>query len=156
VTLDAQAADLVLGVRKPTSEEVARAETIVRQAKGPEMKTPDEIYARETLLLTKYPASVPVTVQALRIGTLGIVAIPCEVFVEIGLELKAKSPYKPTFTIELANGYNGYLPTKAQHAWGGYETWRARSSYLEVDAAAKITEKALELLRERKSAEVTP
>ena len=64
-------------------------------------------------------------------------AIPCEVFVEIGLEIKAKSPLKPTFTIELANGYNGYLPTPEQHALGGYETWRARSSYLEVDAVAE-------------------
>ena len=59
-----------------------------------------------------------VKLQALRIGELGIAAIPCEVFVEIGLEIKKKSPLKPTFTIELANGYNGYLPTPEQHAAG--------------------------------------
>ena len=87
------------------------------------MHTLPEIYARESILLTRMPDTVPVTIQALRIGDLGIVAIPCEVFVEIGLHLKAKSPLKPMFTIELANGYNGYLPTKAQHALGGYETW---------------------------------
>ncbi len=153
VTLDARAADLKLGVRKPDAEEIARAETIVKNAAGPEMKTLDEIYARETLLISKRPDQVDATIQALRIGSLGIVAIPCEVFVEIGLDLKARSPLKPVFTIELANGYNGYLPTKAQHALGGYETWRARSSYLEVDAADKITVKALELLGDLKSAE---
>ena len=60
----------------------------------------------------------------------------------------ALRPFKPTFTIELANGYNGCLPAKEQHALAGYETWRARSSYLEVDAAAKIAEKALGLLGE--------
>ncbi|MDR3639284.1 MAG: neutral/alkaline non-lysosomal ceramidase N-terminal domain-containing protein [Isosphaeraceae bacterium] len=147
VTLDARASDLSLGVRQPSTEDLSRAEAIVAKAKGPEMKTLEETYARDTLLLAKYPKQVDVTIQALRIGDLGIVAIPCEVFVEIGLELKAKSPLKPTFTIELANGYNGYLPTKEQHALGGYETWRARSSYLEVDAAAKITDKALELLK---------
>ncbi len=152
-SLDARAADLMLGVRLPSFEEVARAEALVGHAKGSDLKTVEEIYARETLLLSKYPAHVPVTVQALRVGPIGIVAIPCEVFAEIGLELKARSPLKPTFTIELANGYNGYLPTKAQHALGGYETWRARSSYLEVDAASKISEKALELLRELKAAE---
>ena len=81
-----------------------------------------------------------------------IVAIPCEVFVETGLEIKAESPIKPAFTIELANGYNGYLPTKEQHDLGGYETWRARSSYLEVDAASKITAKALDLLQELEKA----
>jgi hypothetical protein len=47
---------------------------------------------------------------------------------------------------ELANGYNGYLPTPAQHQLGGYETWRAKSSYLEVDASTKITAKLYELL----------
>jgi hypothetical protein len=153
VPLDARATDLMLGVRLPSFEEVARAESLVGHAKGADLKTVEEIYARETLLLSKYPREVPVTVQTLRVGPIGIVAIPCEVFAEIGLELKAKSPLKPTFTIELANGYNGYLPTKAQHTLGGYETWRARSSYLEVDAASRITEKALELLRELKAAE---
>ena len=47
-----------------------------------------------------------------------------------------------------ANGYNGYLPTPEQHQLGGYETWRARSSYLEVDAATKIQSTLLSLLRE--------
>ena len=55
---------------------------------------------------------------------------------------------KPTFTIELANGYNGYLPTPEQHALGGYETWRARSSYLEVNASRTITDTLLGLLKE--------
>jgi hypothetical protein len=152
VTLAARAVDLTLEVRLPGPEDVARAETIVAKARGPEMTTPEEIYARETLLLSKYPTSVVVAVQALRIGELGIVAIPCEVFAEIGLGIKAESPLRPTFTIELANGYNGYLPTKAQHGLGGYETWRARSSYLEVDAASKIAGKALDLLRELRPA----
>jgi len=48
----------------------------------------------------------------------------------------------------LANGYNGYLPTPAQHKLGGYETWRARSSYLEVDASNKIQDTVLNLLKE--------
>ena len=103
-----------------------------------------------TYLLAKYPDTVKATIQAIRVGELGIVAIPCEVFTEIGLEIKAKSPLKPTFTIELANGYNGYLPTPAQHALGGYETWRARSSYLDVNASEAITKTVLELLGEVK------
>jgi hypothetical protein len=50
--------------------------------------------------------------------------------------------------VELANGYNGYLPTPQQHAWGGYETWRARSSYLEEDASLKIVRNLQEMLSE--------
>jgi hypothetical protein len=41
------------------------------------------------------------------------------VFVEIGLEIKKRSPLRPTFTIELANGYNDYLRTPEQHRLGG-------------------------------------
>lgn len=95
-----------------------------------------------------YPEKVSLVLQAFRIGDLAITAVPAEVFVEIGLEIKAKSPFKPTFTISLANGYNGYLPTPAQHKLGGYETWRARSSYLETGASPKITEALFELLRQ--------
>ena len=108
----------------------------------------NEVYARETVLLAKYPPKVKVILQAIRVGELGIVANPCETFVEIGLDIKKKSPLKHTFTIELANGYNGYLPTPAQHALGGYETWRARSSYLEVNASPAIVSAWTELLRE--------
>ena len=127
-----------MGVRLPSEKDVARAKEILEEAKERGLKALREIYARETVLLAKYPDKVKVKLQALRIGDLGITAIPCEVFTEIGLEIKKKSPLQPTFTIELANGYNGYLPTPEQHKWGGYETWRARSSYLEAEAATKM------------------
>ena len=64
--LNARATDLMLGVRLPSPEEVARAEALVGQAKGSDLKTVEEVYARETLLLSKYPREVPVTVQTLR------------------------------------------------------------------------------------------
>lgn len=140
--------EIELGVRLPSAEEVDRARKILAEAKGPVLKTRPEIYARETVLLAKYPPKVKAILQAIRIGELGIVSSPCETFVEIGLEIKQKSPLRPTFCIELANGYNGYLPTVEQHKLGGYETWRARSSYLEVEAAPKITGTLLELLKQ--------
>lgn len=148
VPLAAKEREIELGVRKPTAGDVARAKEILAKAKKPVLQTLPEVYARETVLLADYPASVKAKVQALRIGTLGIAASPCETFVEIGLALKKHSPLRPTFTIELANGYNGYLPTPEQHALGGYETWRARSSYLEVNAATKIYDTLLGLLAE--------
>ncbi|MCI0638958.1 MAG: hypothetical protein L0Y72_31845 [Gemmataceae bacterium] len=151
VPLAATVTDLELGVRLPGKEDLARAEEILAKAKAAGKKsliTLEEIYARETVLLSKYPPKVWVLVQALRIGDLGIAATPCETFVEIGLEIKKKSPMKHTFTIELANGYNGYLPTPKQHEWGGYETWRARSSYLEANASVAITKGILDLFGE--------
>ena len=146
LTLAVAEKDLELGVRKPTGAEVKRAEEILEKAKGRELKGVEEVYARETVLLARYPDAVRAKVQALRVGDLGVAAIPCEVFTEIGLAIKKASPLRPTFTVSLANGYNGYLPTPAQHALGGYETWRARSSYLEVPASDTITAAVLELL----------
>ena len=137
--------EITLGVRRTDETELKRAEEILAKARGRELRGSEEIYARETVLLKDYPKEVPLIIQTMRIGDLGIAAIPCEVFVEIGLEIKARSPFKPTFTIELANGYNGYLPTPEQHKLGGYETWRARSSYLEVEASPKIFETVIEL-----------
>jgi len=138
--------EIELGVRLPSPHDVARAKSILAAAKDG-LKSQPEIYARETVLLSEYPPKVKLKLQAIRVGELGIAAVPCEVFVEIGLAIKKESPLKPTFTIELANGYNGYLPTPEQHRLGGYETWRARSSYLEVDASPKITATVLDLLR---------
>ncbi len=151
VSLAAKQTELTLGVRKPNAAEIKRAEQIVAKAEGPTMKSLEEIYARETLLMKDYPDNVNILLQVFRIGDLAITAIPAEVFVEIGLELKAKSPFKPTFNIELANGYNGYLPTPAHHRLGGYETWRARSSYLEENASDKILKSLFDLLAKHKA-----
>ena len=52
-----------------------------------------------------------------------------------------------TFTIGLANGYGGYLPTAEQHQLGGYETWAARSSFLAIDAEALLRQAFTELVR---------
>ena len=145
--------EILLGVRKANADELARAREILAKANksaGQYGGWSPEVYAREAVLLAEFPDQVSVLLQAFRIGDLGIAAIPCEVFAEIGLTLKKQSLVKPMFTIELANGYNGYLPTPKQHKLGGYETWRARSSYLEIQAAAKIEEAILALLAETK------
>ena len=64
----------------------------------------------------------------------------------LGLEVKAKSPFQSTFLIGMANSYNGYIPTVEGHRQGGYETWRAKSSYLEPEAAPKMVAAALRRL----------
>ena len=135
-----------LRVRKPTAEELQRAEAILQKAAGRELKGPEQVYARETVLIAKYPDTVELQLQVIRVGELAIAAIPCEVFVEIGLAIKKRSPFKPTCVVSLANGYNGYLPTPEQHDLGGYETWRARSSYLGVKSSVEIEKVIGELL----------
>lgn len=143
--------EISLAVRKATPPELDRARQLVAvtpRDKDGQFGDRKALYAREALLLDAYPDKVPLTLQAHRIGTLTLAAVPCEVFVEIGLELKATKPLAQHFTVSLANGYNGYLPTPEQHRLGGYETWRARSSYLETEAATIITRNLKEMLAE--------
>jgi neutral ceramidase len=138
--------DIELAIRRPDDKRLQWARQILGDKKTKHRHRWTPIYANEALLLAEYPATVPVKLQALRIGDLAIGAIPCEVFAEIGLALKEASPLEHTFIVELANQYHGYLPTPEQHELGAYETWDARSSCLEVDAATKIRDTVSELL----------
>ncbi len=147
VRLGSYALELRLPVRKPNATELQRAQAILSKAQGRVLKTSEEVYANETTSLAKYPDTVEIELQLIRVGELAIVAIPCEVFTEIGLEIKKLSPFTPTCVVSLANGYNGYLPTPAQHTLGGYETWRARSSYLGEKSSEEIVKGVEQLFR---------
>lgn len=139
--------DIELAIRRPDEKRLQWARQILADTKTKHRHRWTPIYAKEALFLAEYPATVPVKLQALRIGDLAIGAIPCEVFAETGLALKEASPLEHTFIIELANQYHGYLPTPEQHKLGAYETWDARSSCLEVEAATKIRDTVSELLQ---------
>ena len=106
-------------------------------------------YANSTMRMADpaHPKTEKVIVQAIRIGDQAIVSMPFEVFVEIGLEIKAKSPFAHTFLIELANGGYGYLPTPQQHKLGGYETWLGTNK-VQKDASVILTKNLLEMLTE--------
>jgi hypothetical protein len=78
----------------------------------------NNFYAKETSSLGN--GLLPLELQGIRINEAVFVAVPAEVFVEIGLRLKQAAPTK-TFVVGIANGYIGYLPTKAAHSVGGYE-----------------------------------
>jgi hypothetical protein len=149
VTLAMRQRELVLAARKPTPDQVAQAQELLAQPEQPDKLPHQRTYAQRIVQLHEAPATIPVLVQALRIGDVGIAAIPFETFVETGLELKARSPLKPAFTISIANGYFGYLPTPEQHRLGGYETWLGTSK-AEPEASTKIAAALLEMLAEMK------
>lgn len=142
--------ELTLETRRPSPALIAWAREILARPEGTPSRYPRErIYAERTLRMAGMPPRIDVPLQALRIGDLAVVAIPFEVFVEIGLELKARSPFPDTFVVSLANGAHGYLPTAAHHELGGYETWLG-TNQVEVQAAAKIADTLLQMLAQLK------
>jgi len=150
VPLSAKQATLNLKVRRP-SPELAKfvREVKARPASVEGRHRLEKTYADRILQLETWPDDIDVIIQAFKIGDLGIGAIPFETFVEIGLELKDRSPIKDTFTIALANGIYGYLPTPEQHKLGGYETWLSTNRVEEV-ASDKIVAQMLDLFGDLK------
>ncbi|HZJ16527.1 MAG TPA: PVC-type heme-binding CxxCH protein, partial [Chthoniobacteraceae bacterium] len=138
---------LTLNFRVPDEARLAWAKEVVAKLGDSLPQSQPEIYAKEALYLHDRPKA-ELKLQALRIGDLGITAIPNEVFAITGLKLKKQSPLAPTFNIELANGAEGYIPPPEQHALGGYTTWPARTAGLEVQAEPRIVETLLSLLEE--------
>ncbi len=138
--------ELELTLRRPDEERIAWAKAVLAGRWDQPAHGWKNIYAQNALQLAEYPATWQLVMQAIRIGSMGIAAIPCEVFAETGLAIKRSSPLQPTFSIELANGYFGYLPPPEQFELGGYETWPAVSSCLEIEAEPKIRNEALKLL----------
>jgi hypothetical protein len=147
VSLGAVQTELALKVRRASEEILVNMEKVRSQ---PESDDPifhrlEDTYARRILQLeSEWPDEIDVILQVFKIGDLGIAAIPFETFVETGLEIKMRSPFKQTFTIELANGSYGYLPTPEQHQLGGYETWLGTNK-VEVRASSKIVTELMSL-----------
>ncbi|MEE8452388.1 MAG: hypothetical protein V3R99_10755, partial [Thermoguttaceae bacterium] len=105
VPLVAEQKLLTLRVRMPDQDEIARAREYLTPLEGRKPRTIPEVYARETVLLSELPETRELKLQAIRIGKLGIAAMPTEVFGSTGLTIKERSPLTPTFSIELANGF---------------------------------------------------
>jgi len=73
--------------------------------------------------------SVPMRVNAVRLGELGLATFGAETFTEIGLAVKAQSPAKHTLFASVTDGCISYLHTKAAHTEGGYEVDMAPYAY---------------------------
>lgn len=146
-TLAMAEAKLPLRRRVADERRLAWARQVADGLKGRDPKSLPELYALEQLHLEREPGR-ELKLQAIRIGDLGIATMPNEVYGITGLKVKARSPLRPSFVIELANGAEGYIPPPEQHALGGYTTWAARTAGLEVEAEPRILETALRLLEE--------
>ena len=89
---------------------------------------------------------LPLEVQAFRLGPeTAIVTLPGEIFVELGLAIKAASPFETTIVIELTNDSPAYIPTKKAFVEGSYEIVNSR---VRPGAGERLVEAAVGLLKE--------
>lgn len=148
-------AKLPLGRRLPSPERLKWAATLNEQRGTIPPRNQPEVYAEQAAWIHDNPKT-ELVLQALKIGDLGIAAMPNEVFGITGLKIKQQSPLAATFNIELANGAEGYIPPPEQHRLGGYTTWPARTAGLEEQAEPKIVETVLQLLEKVSGAKRRP
>lgn len=141
--------EVTLKYRRPTAEQLAAARKVVAvkdPAEKEKLPRLAENYARSTIAAAeRTEETLMVKLQAIRIGDFAVCGIPFEVFVEIGLELKKRSPFPQTMVIGLANGRHGYLPTPEQHKLGGYETWLG-TNVVQEDTSDILVANLLEML----------
>ena len=133
--------------RTPDAKRLNWASELLKKMNGNRPRNRPEVYAEQAFWIRDNPLET-VPLQAVRIGELGITAIPCEVYGLTGLKLKGVSPLPLTFNISLANGASGYIPPAEQHLLGGYTTWPARTAGLEVNAESRIVEEVTRLLEQ--------
>lgn len=148
VSLAAAYREPAVAWRRPTADDITWAKkTLADRPEGKPLTELPAIYAERALRMVDYPESTPVPLQVLRLGEVVVGTMPCEVFCEIGLEFKLRSPGKPAFLVSLAHGYFGYLPTPRQHKLGGYETWLG-TNRLEREASDKLLAELLAMAAE--------
>ena len=136
---------LSIGLRTPSRDRLQWARPLNAGRGDLPPRNRPEVYAQQAEWIQKNPVA-EVVLQAVRIGELGITAIPNEVYGITGLKLKRQSPLASTFNLELANGAAGYIPPPEQHLLGGYTTWPARTAGLVPEAEPLIVETLLTLL----------
>ena len=146
LTLAARYREPVIAMRRPSAEQMAWAKKMLAKGKRGKADIP-YVYAQRFEALARGAAAVPAPLQVLRIGEVCIGSLPNEVFCEIGLEFRRRSPVQPAFLVSLAHGYFDYLPTPKQHELGGYETWLA-TNRLEPHASEKLLDTLLEMAAE--------
>ncbi|NWG76012.1 MAG: hypothetical protein HXY24_15660, partial [Rubrivivax sp.] len=88
--------------------------------------------------------TIETEVQAMTIGDTAWVGVPCELFVQIGLQIKRSSPFRHTMVFGYTNDSIGYLPTRDAFPHGGYGvSWTSRVDETAEELLLAAARKAL-------------
>ena len=130
-----------------TEADRAAARETARHAK--DAKFMDQVQTFKVLdVLDREGRPWAVEVQVIALGEdVAFVSLPGEIFVELGLAIKAASPFKHTQIIELANGSIGYIPNRSAYPEGNYEVVSARCA---AGSGEQLVEAAVRMLKELK------
>ena len=119
--------ELKLPRRKISQSEYASAQAAYEKfAKQPNPTAVERLHMnREKRVIDGYEQAgqtLPYATElhVIRLGDVAIATNPFELFLDYGVQIKARSPAMQTFVIQLACDSGGYLPTQKAVAGGGY------------------------------------
>ena len=135
-----------LPFREPTEEQVKGT------ARGAQRFIDPKIYDRlmpELLEEIAMQKTQPAEVQVTDVGDRSIVAIPAELFVELGLRIKERCHPRRAAVFGLSNAMVGYVPHREAFDRGGYETTFLNTSKLAPEAGDLLVDAAVKRVKER-------
>lgn len=96
--------------------------------------------------LQKTVSTLPVEVHVIRIGDMAMATNPFELYLDYGLQMKARSKAVQTFVVELASpGGGGYLPTQRSVEGGAYGAI-PQSTLIGPEGGRVLVNRTLELI----------
>jgi hypothetical protein len=146
--------ELKLPGRKVTPAEADAARAIVApiEKKPAEQRNSVDIsrlrWHGEVLKRYEHPeewAVYPMELHVLRLGDVAIASNAFELFLEYGIQMRARSKALQTFLIQLSCGCGGYLPTERAVAGGGYSAI-PESGYVGPEGGRILVDRTVELL----------
>jgi neutral ceramidase len=99
-------------------------------------------------VLARNGQPIEAEIQVIALGDqCAIVSLPGEIFTELGMYIKSRSPYPFTMVVELTNGSLGYIPDRKAYFEGNYEPVSSRCG---AGSGEILVENAVKMLNELK------
>jgi len=137
---------LQMPLQEVTPEQVRAAREKMPSFDGNQLGFTERVEATKALDLAARGKTWPMEVQVFRLDNdTALVGLPGEIFCDLGLAIKAASPFKRTTVMSVCNDRPSYVPTKKAFAEGSYEVTNSRvkpgGGEILVEAAVKLLKK---------------
>lgn len=150
--IDSLKREVSIRVRKfDEAKEEAAVQAYCRTARCDELFGHDTaaVFRQERADLAAYQGEERKTwISAIRVGDIAIVGVPAELFTQLGIDIKKRSPFRYTFIAELANDDVGYVANSDAYRLGGYQMWMGHHSWTERGTGELFVDEAVKLLNE--------
>ncbi len=140
---------LQMPLQEITPEQVQPARANMPRFESSETGFIERVEMTKALDLDSHGKTWPMEVQVFRLDRdTALVGLPGELFCDLGLAIKAASPFKKTIVMSLCNDAPSYIPTKKAFAEGSYEII---NSLVKPGGGEMLVEAAVKLLKAVKS-----